>query len=213
MKWSKRYNKLMLHLISENEYYVLMSKLVSGPSISTEGCNMWCSWLKQWTTCLMSRKSGSPLQFRKKNSNWFHLFSRDYLLSIRGLGLKSVECVRLLTLHQLAFPVNYFCSSSFGSPAVIFIFTHQCFGHSGWHQCWADMCKARLGAYPTSSWISSITSPRAVSVLHFLNIYFVMYFKINFLIFFLFGCQRYPVLETIQKYLWPRLCKLDQKTL
>ena len=24
---------------------------------------------------------------------------------------------------------------------------------------------------------------------------------------------RYPVLETVQKYLWPRLCKLDQRTL
>uniref|UniRef100_A0A2N9HY41 HhH-GPD domain-containing protein n=1 Tax=Fagus sylvatica TaxID=28930 RepID=A0A2N9HY41_FAGSY len=32
--------------------------------------------------------------------------SKDYLLSIRGLGLKSVECVRLLTLHHLAFPVD-----------------------------------------------------------------------------------------------------------
>ncbi|KAK2997841.1 hypothetical protein RJ639_025612 [Escallonia herrerae] len=31
---------------------------------------------------------------------------KDYLLSIRGLGLKSVECVRLLTLHHLAFPVD-----------------------------------------------------------------------------------------------------------
>ena len=35
------------------------------------------------------------------------LFCRDYLLSIRGLGLKSVECVRLLTLHHLAFPVRF----------------------------------------------------------------------------------------------------------
>jgi hypothetical protein len=25
--------------------------------------------------------------------------------------------------------------------------------------------------------------------------------------------HRYPMLETIQKYLWPRLCKLDQQTL
>ncbi|EHA8586973.1 protein ROS1A-like [Cocos nucifera] len=32
--------------------------------------------------------------------------AKDYLLSIRGLGLKSVECVRLLTLHHLAFPVD-----------------------------------------------------------------------------------------------------------
>lgn len=31
---------------------------------------------------------------------------REYLLSVRGLGLKSVECVRLLTLHHLAFPVS-----------------------------------------------------------------------------------------------------------
>ena len=31
---------------------------------------------------------------------------REYLLSIRGLGLKSVECIRLLTLHHLAFPVS-----------------------------------------------------------------------------------------------------------
>ncbi|KAK7268435.1 hypothetical protein RIF29_21133 [Crotalaria pallida] len=31
---------------------------------------------------------------------------KDYLLSIRGLGLKSVECVRLLTLHHVAFPVD-----------------------------------------------------------------------------------------------------------
>ncbi|KAJ1419493.1 Permuted single zf-CXXC unit [Sesbania bispinosa] len=30
--------------------------------------------------------------------------TKEYLLSIRGLGLKSVECVRLLTLHHLAFP-------------------------------------------------------------------------------------------------------------
>jgi hypothetical protein len=31
---------------------------------------------------------------------------REFLLSVRGLGLKSVECIRLLTLHQLAFPVS-----------------------------------------------------------------------------------------------------------
>ncbi|MCH88288.1 protein ROS1-like, partial [Trifolium medium] len=30
--------------------------------------------------------------------------AKEYLLSVRGLGLKSVECVRLLTLHHLAFP-------------------------------------------------------------------------------------------------------------
>ncbi|KAG6466412.1 hypothetical protein ZIOFF_075793 [Zingiber officinale] len=32
--------------------------------------------------------------------------TKDYLLSIEGVGLKSAECVRLLTLHQHAFPVD-----------------------------------------------------------------------------------------------------------
>ena len=32
--------------------------------------------------------------------------AKEYLLSVRGLGLKSVECVRLLTLHPLAFPID-----------------------------------------------------------------------------------------------------------
>ncbi|KAL5976428.1 hypothetical protein ACLOJK_020759 [Asimina triloba] len=34
--------------------------------------------------------------------------AKEYLLSIRGLGLKSTECVRLLTLHHISFPV--FCT-------------------------------------------------------------------------------------------------------
>ncbi|CAA3007926.1 transcriptional activator DEMETER-like [Olea europaea subsp. europaea] len=84
--------------------------------------------------------------------------SKDYLLSIRGLGLKSVECVRLLTLHNLAFPVD----TNVGRIAV------------------------RLG------WVPLQPLPEALQ-LHLLELY--------------------PVLESIQKYLWPRLCKLDQKTL
>ncbi|KAI3719974.1 hypothetical protein L6452_20881 [Arctium lappa] len=32
--------------------------------------------------------------------------AKEFLLSIRGIGLKSVECIRLLTLHHLAFPVD-----------------------------------------------------------------------------------------------------------
>uniref|UniRef100_A0A0E0K004 HhH-GPD domain-containing protein n=1 Tax=Oryza punctata TaxID=4537 RepID=A0A0E0K004_ORYPU len=32
--------------------------------------------------------------------------AKDFLLSIRGLGLKSTECVRLLTLHHMAFSVD-----------------------------------------------------------------------------------------------------------
>ncbi|KAL3652017.1 hypothetical protein CASFOL_001698 [Castilleja foliolosa] len=34
------------------------------------------------------------------------LKAREYLLSIPGLGLKSVECIRLLTLKQKAFPID-----------------------------------------------------------------------------------------------------------
>ncbi|KAG9160868.1 hypothetical protein Leryth_008687 [Lithospermum erythrorhizon] len=83
---------------------------------------------------------------------------KDYLLSIRGLGLKSVECVRLLTLHNVAFPVD----TNVGRIAV------------------------RLG------WVPLQPLPESLQ-LHLL--------------------EMYPVLESIQKYLWPRLCKLDQKTL
>ncbi|XP_039021761.1 transcriptional activator DEMETER-like [Hibiscus syriacus] len=84
--------------------------------------------------------------------------AKDYLLSIRGLGLKSVECVRLLTLHHLAFPVD----TNVGRIAV------------------------RLG------WVPLEPLPDSLQ-LHLLELY--------------------PILESIQKYLWPRLCKLDQKTL
>ncbi|KAG1369661.1 protein ROS1A [Cocos nucifera] len=84
--------------------------------------------------------------------------AKDYLLSIRGLGLKSVECVRLLTLHHLAFPVD----TNVGRICV------------------------RLG------WVPLRPLPESLQ-LHLLELY--------------------PILETIQKYLWPRLCKLDQRTL
>ncbi|KAL3641147.1 hypothetical protein CASFOL_016115 [Castilleja foliolosa] len=83
---------------------------------------------------------------------------KDYLLSIRGLGLKSVECVRLLTLHHLAFPVD----TNVGRIVV------------------------RLG------WVPLQPLPESLQ-LHLLELY--------------------PVLETIQKYLWPRLCNMDQETL
>ncbi|KAL2487223.1 Protein ROS1 [Abeliophyllum distichum] len=84
--------------------------------------------------------------------------AKEYLLSVRGLGLKSVECVRLLTLHHLAFPVD----TNVGRIAV------------------------RLG------WVPLQPLPESLQ-LHLLELY--------------------PVLESIQKYLWPRLCKLDQRTL
>ncbi|MFS8007311.1 putative DNA-(apurinic or apyrimidinic site) lyase [Helianthus anomalus] len=84
--------------------------------------------------------------------------AKEYLLSFRGLGLKSVECVRLLTLHHLAFPVD----TNVGRIAV------------------------RLG------WVPLQPLPESLQ-LHLLELY--------------------PILESIQKYLWPRLCKLDQRTL
>ncbi|XP_059296260.1 DNA glycosylase/AP lyase ROS1-like [Lycium ferocissimum] len=84
--------------------------------------------------------------------------AKEYLLSIRGLGLKSVECVRLLTLHHLAFPVDV----NVGRIAV------------------------RLG------WVPLQPLPESLQ-LHLLELY--------------------PILESIQQYLWPRLCKLDQRTL
>ncbi|KAJ8478604.1 hypothetical protein OPV22_022331 [Ensete ventricosum] len=84
--------------------------------------------------------------------------AKNYLLSIRGLGLKSVECVRLLTLQNLAFPVD----TNVGRICV------------------------RLG------WVPLQPLPESLQ-LHLLELY--------------------PILETIQKYLWPRLCKLDQRTL
>ncbi|XP_019152735.1 PREDICTED: protein ROS1-like [Ipomoea nil] len=84
--------------------------------------------------------------------------AKEYLLSFKGLGLKSVECVRLLTLHHLAFPVD----TNVGRIAV------------------------RLG------WVPLQPLPESLQ-LHLL--------------------EMYPILESIQKYLWPRLCKLDQETL
>ncbi|GAA0141314.1 DNA-binding transcription factor [Lithospermum erythrorhizon] len=84
--------------------------------------------------------------------------AKEYLLSFRGLGLKSVECVRLLTLHHHAFPVDV----NVGRIVV------------------------RLGWVPLQSFPESLQ-------LHLLD--------------------QYPVQDSIQKYLWPRLCKLDQRTL
>ncbi|XP_010506092.1 PREDICTED: protein ROS1-like [Camelina sativa] len=83
---------------------------------------------------------------------------KEYLMSINGLGLKSTECVRLLTLHQLAFPVD----TNVGRIAV------------------------RLG------WVPLQPLPESLQ-LHLL--------------------EMYPVLDSVQKYLWPRLCKFDIKTL
>ncbi|XP_076926193.1 transcriptional activator DEMETER-like [Bidens hawaiensis] len=84
--------------------------------------------------------------------------AKEFLLSIQGLGLKSVECVRLLTLHHNAFPVD----TNVGRVAT------------------------RLG------WVPLQPLPDSVQI-HLLN--------------------AYPMVDNIQKYLYPRLCTLDQKTL
>ncbi|KAL4568950.1 hypothetical protein LXL04_024572 [Taraxacum kok-saghyz] len=84
--------------------------------------------------------------------------AKEFLLSIPGIGLKSVECVRLLTLHHNAFPVD----TNVGRVAT------------------------RLG------WVPLQPLPEQLQI-HLLN--------------------SYPMVDTIQKYLYPRLCTLDQKTL
>ncbi|KAK8928994.1 DEMETER-like protein 2 [Platanthera zijinensis] len=84
--------------------------------------------------------------------------AKKYLLSIRGLGLKSVECVRLLALQNVAFPVDT-------NVARISV---------------------RLG------WVPLKPLPEFLQ-LHLL--------------------EQYPILDSVQKYIWPRLCKLDQKEL
>ncbi|KAL6179037.1 hypothetical protein ACLB2K_050553 [Fragaria x ananassa] len=79
--------------------------------------------------------------------------ARTYLTNIKGIGLKSVECVRLLALKQIAFPVDV-------NVARIAI---------------------RLG------WVPMQPLPEDVQI-HVL--------------------EKMPVVDDIQKYLWPRLKKL-----
>ncbi|KAL9289076.1 DEMETER-like protein 3 [Arabidopsis thaliana] len=86
-----------------------------------------------------------------------HLVKR-YLLEIEGIGLKSVECVRLLGLKHHAFPVD----TNVGRIAV------------------------RLGLVPLEP------LPNGVQMHQLFE---------------------YPSMDSIQKYLWPRLCKLPQETL
>ncbi|XP_048444775.1 DEMETER-like protein 2 isoform X3 [Pyrus x bretschneideri] len=81
-----------------------------------------------------------------------------YLREIEGIGLKSMECVRLLALQHVAFPVDV----NVGRIAI------------------------RLG------WAPLEPLPEQVQ-LHVL--------------------KQMPLLDTIQKYLWPRLKTLDPKTL
>ncbi|KAL6511257.1 hypothetical protein OROHE_020481 [Orobanche hederae] len=84
--------------------------------------------------------------------------AREYLMSIPGLGLKSVECIRLLALLQKAFPID----TNAGRVAV------------------------RLG------WVPIQQLPQGQEF-HLL--------------------KEYPKANSVQKYLWPRLCNLDKLTL
>lgn len=84
--------------------------------------------------------------------------AKKFLLSIRGLGLKSVECVRLLALQNAAFPVDT-------NVARISV---------------------RLG------WVPLKPLPEFLQ-LHLL--------------------EQYPIMDSVQKYIWPRLCRLDHKEL
>ncbi|KAL4333894.1 hypothetical protein GQ457_07G035420 [Hibiscus cannabinus] len=84
--------------------------------------------------------------------------AKRYLLEVNGLGLKSVECIRLLSLEQVAFPVDV-------NVARIVV---------------------RLG------WVPLKPLPEHLQ-LHLL--------------------EQYPLLDDIQIYLWPRLCKLPQRVL
>nr|XP_017241191.1 PREDICTED: transcriptional activator DEMETER-like [Daucus carota subsp. sativus] len=79
-------------------------------------------------------------------------------MSIYGIGLKSTECIRLLTLRHVAFPVD----TNVGRVAV------------------------RLG------WVPLKPLPEGLQ-LHLL--------------------ETYPPVNSIQTYLYPRLCNLDQQTL
>ncbi|KAH8513995.1 hypothetical protein H0E87_007021 [Populus deltoides] len=83
---------------------------------------------------------------------------KDYLLEFTGLGLKSVECVRLLSLQHVAFPVDI-------------------------NVAWIVF---RLGWAPLKPLPGSLQ-------FHLI--------------------EEFPILDNIQKYLWPRLCVLDHRTL
>ncbi|XP_055825799.1 transcriptional activator DEMETER-like isoform X2 [Solanum dulcamara] len=83
---------------------------------------------------------------------------KEYLLSIVGLGPKSVDCIRLLSLRHHSFPV--------------------------------DINVARIAV--RLGWVPLQPLPDGIQM-HLL--------------------EKFPLESSIQKYLWPRLCKLDMPTL
>ena len=92
---------------------------------------------------------------------------RDYLLEFTGLGLKSVECVRLLSLQHVAFPVSHKINTIFSClrwnlpvNAKISFFLWQ-----GWYKCYSDSCSFRLGPPETSPWKPSVPPYRRVGIM------------------------------------------------
>eukprot|EP00850_Spirogloea_muscicola_P003162 SM000012S25424 [mRNA] locus=s12:1037722:1044960:+ [translate_table: standard] len=98
--------------------------------------------------------------------------AQDFLVGIRGLGLKSTECIRLLTLHHSAFPVSSDATRATRNGQIVDTNVGR-------------IC-TRLG------WVPLEPLPEELQ-LHLLELY--------------------PVQASIQRYLWPRLSTLDQRTL
>ena len=82
---------------------------------------------------------------------------RRYLRSINGLGAKSVDCIRLLSLRHRAFPVSYHFR-------IIVAVMHlkpkrkmwQIPPILGWYKCSSHSDKARMGRTSTFSWFSRV---------------------------------------------------------
>jgi len=84
----------------------------------------------------------------------------------------------------------------------------------GGHKCWTDMCEAWMGATSTTARVSSVAPIGNVCiVIPYNSLYVHDQPECICGISLIFYRRRYPMLEHIQKYLWPRLCKLDQRTL
>ncbi|OIW16820.1 hypothetical protein TanjilG_06860 [Lupinus angustifolius] len=106
------------------------------------------------TVILQLWKANKNTNFEQANG----LYYREYLLSIYGLGLKSVECIRLLALQHSAFPVDV----NVGRIVV------------------------RLG------WVPLKPLPESMQI---------------------HDLEKFPKEEDVQRYLWPRICNLNRKTL
>lgn len=94
---------------------------------------------------------------------WEHFcICRAYLLEIPGLGLKSVECVRLLALEDKAFPV----SSKIGIIIASENSSWKCtltILYIGWCKCCPDPSAFRMDPLGATSRKSSISPFRGVS--------------------------------------------------